>query len=329
MKSNIILGINPLKIDKQRWREAFQDVIKISKSGELSHRESLRWNGMEVQCNRISDAFYDLMIETKKWIADGDLVRGFTNDSFTLIEDVDFYRNLWKEASHREVDQIRLNDIYNNHLIIWNGDTGQERAHIWLLAIACFLHHRFPDATYVYGGNKTMEYIRATAIAGNIIGEPVEIPVPFNVADITEPMSEIIDDATQAKNFDCMDLEDLYYWDCPEDSIAPEIEQQIKKVIDQIGGRERIYHERFLEMAENEAKCIAFDLLCKGNAVLSEGLWKEIIQKISDGESIILYVALVDFDPREAREELLKHILVMNDKLFRFCWGKHRKEAVQ
>ena len=114
------------------------------------------------------------------------------------------------------------------------------------------LYSRFPDAVDINGASTSTDFLRATAIAGDVVGEPIAIPRKYAIADVTKVASELIgvDDGAR---YDCNVVTDLYYWDQEGDSVDPKLDNALKhymKQIDEFGSK----HMNKIEGMDNKAR---------------------------------------------------------------------------
>lgn len=323
MGSFIMLCIKPELIDAKTWRKTFQDLMEISQQGELSCKQEARMLGNKYVCNKLSEPIYDRRAGANRWIVSGDLVMGLTIDDFSLVDSIQYYRELAAQAIEKDFAEVLEGDLYNEgYLVIWQGDTCQRRAHNWLLAIACIINHRFPDATYIYTASTSMDFIRATGLAGNIIGEPVEIPSLYRVADITEPVSEMIEDVTTEKKYDCNVATDLYYWDNAADTVDPKLDQALKSYMVQFEEFSQ-KHVEILQRLPSEARFVYMRDLFGENILLSEKAWKYLEQSITDIDRLQPFLGLFSVDTSELAAAQLVNLLATNYKLLIFYWNNY------
>lgn len=230
------------------------------------------------------------------------------------------------KKSREAQDNIEEGNLHDkNYIIIWNGYAGNGRMHLWLLAIACLIYHRFPEATYIYSGNNVMEYIRATAVAGSIIGEPVEIPSPYGVGSVIEPIGEMLDEIIQEQKYDCMKSEDLYYWDSPTDTISPDIEEALRHIIAQMNKNSKRHQELFDSLSSNIERVQYLKDVLDERIILAEDAWKEIIRESVNVEKLYPYLGFDCFNSEEKVDVKLLRVLAVNYKLLLFLWKNYMK----
>lgn len=328
MGSFIMLGIKPELIDGRAWQKTFRDIMEISKQGELSCKQEEKKYGVRYACNKLSEPVYDRQAAANRWFVSGDLVMGLTVDDFTLVDSIQYYRELAAKAEVKEDwAQADVGDICNGgYLVLWMGDTWQRRAHNWLLAIACIINHRFPNATYIYTASTPMDFIRATGLAGSIIGEPVEIPEQYRVGDITEPVAEMLDDMSQDITYDCKVATNLYYWDNPKDSVDPKLDHALKHYMEQFDEFSKKHIERICKLSEAERLSYMKDMFGE-KILLPEKVWVELEEHISEDKILKPYLGLYSVDTSEQGAEQLVNLLATNYALFQYYWGNYLQAA--
>ena len=78
MGSFIMLGIKPELIDGRAWQKTFQDIMEISKQGELSCKREEKKYGVRYACNKLSEPVYDRQAAANRCFVSGDLVMRLT-----------------------------------------------------------------------------------------------------------------------------------------------------------------------------------------------------------------------------------------------------------
>jgi hypothetical protein len=215
-----------------------------------------------------------------------------------------------------------IGDLLDGYLLIWQGDTCQKRIHNWLLAIACVINHRFSDATYIFTASTPMDFIRATGLAGNIIGEPVGIPEQYRVCDVTEPVTELLDDISKDNTYDCKVASDLYYWDNPKDSVEPKLDKALKHYMGQFDE----FSERHMKKVSSLSDADRMSYLKEWfgeKVLLPNRVWKELEDHISEDEIIKPYIGMYSVDMSEDGARQLVNLLATNYALFQYYWGNY------
>ena len=329
MGSLIMIGIKPDLIDAEAWKLTFDDAMKISKRGELSYRQEKTKYGARYVSNCISEPIFDKRVRANRWISSGDLVMGVTVDDFTLVDDIAFYQWVYDRAETKSLwDCDVLDKNGEGYLTLWYGDTMCRRAHTWLLAIACLLYSRFPDAVDINGASTATDFLRATAIAGDVVGEPIAIPKKYSKCDVTKVASELMGDADQPK-YDCNVVTDLYYWDQEEDSVDPRLDSALKhymKQIDEFGskhmdkleGMDKKDRLEFLGRLMQREKSIP-----EKECVVPDKVWDKLIQNINDDNCLKPYIGLYSVDTEDIACAQLVNLLVTNYELFQYYWKRH------
>lgn len=329
MGSLIILGIKPELIDEIEWKRTFDDAMQISKRGELSCRQEKTRYGVNYVSNCLSEPVYDKKIRANSWIASGDLVMGATVYDFTLVDDINFYRWASERARTNSFwDCDILEKDQDGYLILWYGETMQKRAHIWLLAIACLIYSRFPDAVKVNGALSPVECVRATGLAGDIVGELVAIPKQYIQCDVVKAASELIGNNGDAK-YDCNVVTDLYYWDQAGDSVDPKLDSALKHYMGQIDDFGIKHLKKLKGMDEKERLSFLGKMMRREKTipekecVVPDKLWDGLFDNIKSDEYLRPYIGLYSIDTEEVASAQLVNLLVTNFELFQYYWKLH------
>ena len=175
----------PGRIPEADWQEAFDDVMKISQAAGLAEVRHIELEGRQFWCNTLSlpRAEENDWGEETVWHTVGDLTTGNNMEDFELSRDI--------STCHAEDNGV---DILGNLLDepedfgqeppafihLWGAKTQGQRGHIYLLAMACVLADRFPEAVIVHGDITAGQCMKAAKHAGNLLGREISIPVQFD-----------------------------------------------------------------------------------------------------------------------------------------------------
>lgn len=188
IKTSIVGG----KISAERWKEVYNDSLRIAKDGKLAYID---------YCD-IGDYGAHCLVPTEDhlgtWIASGDMVRGYCTDIFEMKSDLKFYtKNAGTVRRNSALEYLYAlrNGITNSTTRefspVFDGATYGERPHIWLLAIACLIASEFPEAAVVFGDISQDSCIKACKLAEEVTGRKVSLPLQF---DYTRLYDALVDE---------------------------------------------------------------------------------------------------------------------------------------
>ena len=188
---HIDLFIQPHRIPEDEWKEVYKESLQIIKFAHLM--DSYRPKGSDhfyAQETRHIDNIYDRGFGG--WKTHGSMATGSNMDCFCLFDDIDYYRELVPndENDHHILDEF-LNELEpHGYIKIWDSATNGEDAHIYLLAVACLICDRFPNATHVCGDItcEQMEYVHKWLSLGLDI--PIEKPLYIRPAGLIAALRE-------------------------------------------------------------------------------------------------------------------------------------------
>lgn len=180
----INLYLIPHRIAPEEWRKVYQESLKLVEAFDFMDRIEARRNGLQYFFARKSeDREGFLSSGGHGWLSVGDLRTGEVTGEFMLAEDIQAY--LPGKPVKDQGEEILLNGLEGIEGIkkprgcvnIWGGQTRGGSCHIYLLAIACLIVSRLPEASMVSGSISAGQCKRAVRWADRHLTEPVDLPV--------------------------------------------------------------------------------------------------------------------------------------------------------
>lgn len=172
------------KISRQAWEAVFDEALKVAQAGKLCavERREYDYNRYFVGVpSTPKDGYYcGRGIEIT-----GELETGSSMETHVIPQSLGVdapettsdYSTLIKYLSEPEqygLKEPKLTSILHNK-------TQGTRGHIWLLAMACVFCDAFPDATFLYGDITAGQVYRALALAEDVLGRELKLPVAFDM----------------------------------------------------------------------------------------------------------------------------------------------------
>lgn len=177
----INLDIIPRRISPERWRGVYRETLRLLEAYEFMEKIRARRNGLTYFCaGRTRDRENLLEMGCHGWIASGDLRTGESTQEFPLLEDVCAYmpgaRDSGGEILLNALEGVRGAGKMPACVNIWGGQTRGADSHIYLLAIACLIVSRFPEAAMVSGDISAGQCRRAIRWANQHLERPIQMP---------------------------------------------------------------------------------------------------------------------------------------------------------
>ncbi len=179
----IDLRIIPSRIHPDRWKSVYMETLQLVEAYEFMDRVVGERNGLQ----------YDYAERTKNrknlfgtgaegWHSVGDMQTGCNTDDFALLGNIQAYQP--KEAQTDKGEDILLDEFYGlemsggpaGSINIWGGSTNGQDSHIYLLAVACLIVDRLPEAAMVSGSISAGQCQRAVRWANRHLSTPVHLP---------------------------------------------------------------------------------------------------------------------------------------------------------
>ena len=184
----INLHLIPRRISPKEWREVYQESLKLVEAYDFMDRIEARRNGLRYfAAQKSKDRPLFMNREGHGWLAVGDLRTGEGTGEFMLSEDIHTY--MPDEGSKRQRkdrgEEILLNCLEGMKGVkkpqgcvnIWGNQTRGTDSHIYLLAIACLIVSRFPEAAMVSGDISVGQCRRAVRWANQYLVKEIGLPV--------------------------------------------------------------------------------------------------------------------------------------------------------
>ena len=187
------LCIAPERISADDWSAVYRETLVLL--GEFPFLDRIKAeNGY---CYGGQSAHRENVLEGYDgWHVTGDVYDGCNMESFFLIDDIAYYRKkvpcgeqderdilLWEVSDH--IEEVQCPPC----AWVWMAKTQGKTAHLYLLAIACLICHRFPDAALVSGDISAGQCRRAVEWANQYLEVPIDVPV---TADINRLMPRLL-----------------------------------------------------------------------------------------------------------------------------------------
>ena len=184
----INLHLIPRRISPKEWREVYQESLKLVEAYDFMDRIEARRNGLRYFfAQKSKDRPLFMNREGHGWLAVGDLRTGEGTGEFMLSEDIHAY--MPDEGTRRQRkdrgEEILLNSLEGMNGVkkpqgcvnIWGNQTRGTDSHIYLLAIACLIVSRFPEAAMVSGDISVGQCRRAVRWANQYLVKEIGLPV--------------------------------------------------------------------------------------------------------------------------------------------------------
>jgi hypothetical protein len=183
MHTFIRMDIMPYQIDPHAWKEVYAEALALVRAYPFLDHD------LDGNIRRTQER--ELLIRTDRvvgWRTSGDLRSMTQAQSFSLVQDLHFYRN--KGSDHIDhYDDILHAGVFDHFskkdqqryaqpsiAVVFDARTNLLPYHIPLLAIACLIEHRFPRHAMVYGDIELEQMKQATDWATSILQCPILLP---------------------------------------------------------------------------------------------------------------------------------------------------------
>ena len=177
----LYLSIVPNRISADQWHGVYQETLTLLEQFPFLDKFQAE-NGLwyAIQSRHRDDLFSG---ECGGWRSFGDMVHGSDTESFYLADDINHYA-VKEPDNGADILFVATNDIDADTppiRRIWADKTQGNASHIYLLAIACLICHRLPDATLIDGDISAGQCRRAVAWANQFLSEPIDVPVTVDM----------------------------------------------------------------------------------------------------------------------------------------------------
>ena len=176
----ICLEIAPKRIEPENWRKAYHESLRLVENYPFLDICFKEYYGKkyEFAC-RTAHKKKNEQDDFGYWETCGNMLHGQNTEWFGVYEDLNQYRSIFPSQK----DTIEEPDIllaqygipYTKR--VFENKTQGEDSHIYLLAIACLICHRFSYAATVYGDISAGQCRKAVRWANQFLEEPIEVPV--------------------------------------------------------------------------------------------------------------------------------------------------------
>lgn len=180
----IDLKIIPQRIAPDKWKKVYQDSLRLIDNYAFMDRMEAERNGLTYSyAARTKDRENLFGMGYHGWNSIGDMRTGANTENFVLYGDIHAYLSE-SQAKDNGADILSaglsgMDDITKPSccMNIWGNKTQGEDSHIYLLAIACLITDRFPDAAMVSGDISAGQCRRAAEWANQYLDTPIGLPV--------------------------------------------------------------------------------------------------------------------------------------------------------
>lgn len=194
------LSIVPERIPAERWASVYQETLTLLDRFPFLDRVKSE-NGYFYAARSVHRE--NVLNDWAGWETEGDMHNGPTMESFFLVDDIAYYRK--KTCNKEDNGQDVLFDCLYEEIEaerppcawVWGAKTQGCPAHLGLLAIACLICHRFPNAAIVHGDITAAQCRRAVDWANQFLEEPIDIPV---TADAKRLIPRLLDSKLEEKD---------------------------------------------------------------------------------------------------------------------------------
>jgi hypothetical protein len=211
----IQLHIAPERIEPKAWKDVYKESLQIVKAFPFLMRvqgEDGCYYAKRSEHTKNLDKGYS------GWGSDGDMRDGPNTEYYQLIDDIQYYRErcgrYGVEDSAGEVLLDALRDgsgegRYPQQTIdIWGNKSQGKLSHIPLLAVACLICDRFPDAAFVDGDISAGQCRRAVRWANERLKQPIRVPTTADMERLLPRLKAAIPDELEClKSFFEVSLE--------------------------------------------------------------------------------------------------------------------------
>lgn len=181
----IFLGfsIAPERITQKEWEKAYEQALIIAGKCDLMDKVVSQRNGIPYAFAK-KTAERELRSGELGFLVCGTMTSGYNMEEFCLYRKLD--DNCPKDRKPDNKEDILINDCQNSVDGIrenpgvyyrWGGKTQGREGHLPLLAIACLLADRFPNAVSVNGDISAGQCKIAQKIVKDCLGIEIQLPV--------------------------------------------------------------------------------------------------------------------------------------------------------
>ncbi|GFI18043.1 MAG: hypothetical protein HFI43_11665 [Lachnospiraceae bacterium] len=180
----IDLKIIPQRIAPDKWKKVYQETLHLIDHYAFMDRIEAVRNGLPYSFSaRTKDRENLFGTGYHGWNSIGDLRTGENTENYVLYGDIHAYlpdgqtkdngADILCAVLPDMDDIIKTSGCIN----IWGNKTQGEDSHIYLLAVACLITDRFPEAAMVSGDISAGQCRKAVAWANQYLDTPIGLPV--------------------------------------------------------------------------------------------------------------------------------------------------------
>lgn len=178
----LYLSILPGRITAEAWHSVYRETLTLLEKYPFLDQVERGGHWYAHRAEHREDLFPD---GCGGWRTIGDMVTGGRTEDFMLADDISHY-DKGVADNGRDILLYGLQELVTDSptgvSLIWGNKTQGQDSHIYLLAIACLICHRFPNAAMVDGDISAGQCRRAVEWANQFLENPIDVPV---TADMT------------------------------------------------------------------------------------------------------------------------------------------------
>lgn len=190
MGIEIYLSIFPDRIAPEAWAAVYQETLKVLDNFAFMDVVKGKYGMYFATKARHRDNLFD---GYRGWHSAGDLVTGWNTEDFYLVENINYYRDRQHNDNGKDILLIHAQDDKEldppSAAFVFGAKTQGMFSHIPLLAVACLVTHRFPDAALVHGDITDGQCERAVDWINTFLDDPIDIPY---TADMTRLVPRLL-----------------------------------------------------------------------------------------------------------------------------------------
>ena len=178
MGVTVNLSLQPHLIDAVSWKKVYQETLSVLPHCGLIDVERPEGAVHEyaVKPTHVDDRFSP---GCGGWTVHGTMQGGRFMTWFSLSDNIDFYRKRCEPDSDNPsiYHAIFASEAEGYFTTLWDADGADDKMPLSMLAIACLLCHRFPDAIFMDGEATAEQCQMAVDWINPLLTEPIDLPI--------------------------------------------------------------------------------------------------------------------------------------------------------
>lgn len=202
----IYIGLNifPERITAEDWREVYQETLELLDAYPFMDCIWEEKNGIKYYFARRSqhrDNLFDRGFAG--WQSVGDMKTGYNTEEFVLYSEIEAYKG--KSQKKDNGRDLLINELQDERfeklgsaegeVTVWCDKTQGKDSHLYLLAIACLISDRFPNAAIVYGNINYEQIDWAVEWANDHLKKPIGLPVTADMEKLLRRIQNFVSDS--------------------------------------------------------------------------------------------------------------------------------------